>query len=77
MTHTVCPKFEMASKMDFLARFKTKLRVLPTAEFLNITKKYEIKAHLRGRRFLSVPGRAKRTSVPGLSNREISFFMSG
>ena len=41
------------------------LRVLPTAEFLNIRKKYEIKAHLRGRSFLSVPGRVKRTSVPG------------
>ena len=56
---------------------ETDLRVLPTAEFLNTTKKYEIKAHLRGRSFLSVPRRVKRTSVPGLSNREISFFMSG
>ena len=53
------------------------LRELPTLEILNITQKYEIKAHLGGCTFLSVLGRLKRTSVPGLSNREISFFMSG
>ena len=44
---------------------KIHLRVLPTVEILNITQKYEIKAHLRGRSFLSVLGRLKRTSVPG------------
>ena len=55
---------------DFLyinvrTKYYIALRVLPTAEFLNTTKKYEIKAHLRGRSFLSVPRRVKRTSVPG------------
>ena len=53
------------------------LRVLPTVEILNIRQKYEIKACRRGRSFLSVLGRAKRTSVPGLSTRELLFLMSG
>ena len=54
--------------------FISMLRVLPTVEILNIRQKYEIKAGLRGCSFLSVPGRVKRTSDPGLSTRELCFW---